>query len=62
MPGARRRTHLPRDFIPMKRFSTMSMRPTPCFPLKRNGSLGLGCWHKAWGQRPPTVPLARLKA
>lgn len=23
----------PRDFIPMKRFSTMSMRPTPCLPL-----------------------------
>lgn len=24
---------LPRDFMPMKRFSTMSMRPTPCLPL-----------------------------
>ena len=27
------RADLPRDFIPMKRFSTMSMRPTPCLPL-----------------------------
>lgn len=25
---------LPRDFIPIKRFSTMSIRPTPCFPLR----------------------------
>lgn len=47
------RTHLPRDFIPMKRFSTMSIRPTPCLPLKKNRSLGLRCCHKAWGQRPP---------
>lgn len=31
---------LPRDFMPMKRFSTMSIRPTPCFPLRerRRGS------------------------
>lgn len=25
----------PLDFIPTKRFSTMSMRPTPCLPLRR---------------------------
>lgn len=42
-PGAE--AHSPRDFIPMKRFSTMSMRPTPCLPL--------GGERAMWGQARP---------
>lgn len=30
----------PLDFIPTKRFSTMSMRPTPCLPLPRRREVG----------------------
>lgn len=45
----------PRDFIPMKRFSTMSMRPTPCLPLWGEWVTGATCSQpQAWPQRPPT--------
>lgn len=44
----------PRDFIPMKRFSTISMRPTPCLALwgqQVTRSQGLS---QTWCQMPPT--------
>lgn len=33
---------LPRDFIPINRFSTISIRPMACFPLDKNQNI---CFH-----------------
>lgn len=46
--------HSPRDFIPMKRFSTMSMRPTPCLPLGGERATRGQVRPQAWCQMPPT--------
>lgn len=39
-------TALPLDFMPMKRFSTMSILPTPCLPLRPQ-------WKPQWNSYSP---------